>query len=178
MKRSDIKLMPEYFSKYICLVDDIELDDAFQNNINTLADLDIAGLDSVGDNIYAADKWTIKDIFQHMIDTERVMSYRALRFARNDGVIPQGYDQDLFAANANSGHRALGEILEEFKQLHQATRLMFRSFSNETLQFSGINWNKEMSVLSMGFLITGHFIHHMKTIKEKYLPLLSQPAAQ
>ena len=87
-------------------------------------------------------------------------------------VIPQGYDQDLFAANANSGHRALGEILEEFKLLHQATRLMFRSFSNETLQFSGINWNKEMSVLSMGFLITGHFIHHMKTIKEKYLPLL------
>jgi len=178
MKRSDIKLMPEYFSKYICLVDDIELDDAFQNNINTLADLDIAGLKSLEDNIYAPGKWTVKDIFQHVIDTERVMSYRALRFARNDGVIPQGYDQDLFAANAKSGHRALGEILEEFKQLHQATRLMFRSFSNETLQFSGINWNKQMSVLSMGFLITGHFIHHMKTIKEKYLPLLSQPAAQ
>ena len=170
--------MPEYFSKYICLVDDIELDDAFQNNINTLADLDIAGLESLEDNIYAPGKWTVKDIFQHVIDTERVMSYRALRFARNDGVIPQGYDQELFAANANSGHRALGEILEEFMQLHQATRLMFRSFNNETQQFSGINWNMQMSVLSMGFLITGHFIHHMRTIKEKYLPLLSQPAAQ
>jgi hypothetical protein len=178
MKRSEIKLMPEYFSKYICQVDDIDLDDAFQNNINTLAGLDLAGLDSVGDSIYAPGKWTIKDIFQHMIDTERVMSYRALRFARKDGVIPQGYDQDLFAANANSGDRALREILEEFKQLHQATRLMFRSFGDETLQFSGINWNQEMSVLSMGFLITGHFIHHMKTIKEKYLPLLSQTAAQ
>ena len=106
------------------------------------------------------------------------MSYRTLRFARRDGVIPQGYDQDLFAANANAGHRALGEILDEFKLLHQATRLMFRSFSNETIQVTGICWNKEMSVLSMGFLITGHFIHHIKAIKEKYLPLLSQTAAR
>jgi hypothetical protein len=178
MKRSDIKLMPEYFSKYICLVDDIELDDAFQNNINTLASLEITMLESLEDNVYASGKWTVRDIFQHVIDTERVMSYRTLRFARRDGVIPAGYDQDLFAANANSGHRTLGEILEEFKVLHQATRLMFRSFGNETLQVTGINWNKEMSVLSMGFLITGHFIHHMKTIKEKYLPLLSPIATQ
>jgi hypothetical protein len=110
-----------------------------------------------------------------MVDTERVMSYRSLRFARRDGVVPQGYDQDLFVANGDAGHRALGQIVEEFKSLHQATRLMFRSFSDTTLQATGINWNKEMSVLSMGFLITGHVIHHMKTIEEKYLPLLSQP---
>ena len=129
--------MPEYFSKYIFQVDDIELDDAFQNNINTLAGLDLTRLESLADNIYAPGKWTIRDIFQHMIDTERVMSYRTLRFARRDGVIPQGYDQDLFAANADSGHRALGEIIDEFKSLHQATRLMFRSFSNETLQLTG-----------------------------------------
>ena len=178
MRRSDIKLMPEYFSKYISQVDDIELDEAFQNNLNTLAGLDISRLESLEDNTYAPGKWTIRDIFQHMIDTERVMGYRTLRFARRDGVIPQGYDQDLFAANADSGHRVLGEIIDEFKVLHQATRLMFRSFSNETLQLTGINWNKEMSVLSMGFLITGHFIHHMKAIKEKYLPLLSPTAVQ
>ena len=168
--------MPEYFSKYICQVDDIELDEAFQNNINTLASLEITRLESLEDNVYASGKWTIRDVFQHVIDTERVMSYRTLRFARRDGVIPAGYDQDLFAANANSGHRPLGEIVEEFSQLHQATRLMFRSFNNETLQVTGINWNKEMSVLAMGFLITGHFIHHMKSLKEKYLPLLYEKA--
>lgn len=176
MKRSDIKLMPEYFEKYIRQVEDIELDEAFQNNIDTMAALDTASLKSLENKAYAPGKWTIKDIFQHIIDTERVMSFRTLRYARRDGVIPQGYDQDLFAANANAGHRALGDILEELKQLHQSTRLMFRSFDNETLQATGINWNKEMSVLAMGFLITGHFIHHMKTIKEKYLPLLYETA--
>ena len=173
MKRSDIKLMPEYFSKYIILVDDIELDDAFQNNINTLTGLDVDKLVLLGDKTYAPGKWTVKDIFQHMIDTERVMGYRTLRFARMDGVVPQGYDQELFVANADASHRALGPIVEEFKLLHQATGMMFRSFSDQILQATGINWNKEMSVLSMGFLITGHVIHHMKVINEKYLPLLS-----
>src|ERR1700740_427663 len=99
MKKSDIRVMPEYFDRYIKQVDDIELDEAFQNNLNGLATLDIAALEALDNKVYAAAKWTIKDIFQHMIDTERVMTYRPLRFARRDGVIPQGYDQDLFAAN-------------------------------------------------------------------------------
>ena len=176
MKRSDIKMMPEYFEKYIRQVDDIELDDAFQNNINTMAASDAAALESLGNKVYAPGKWTIKDTFEHIIDTERVMSYRTLRFARRDGVIPQGYDQDLFAANANAEQRTLKDILEELKQLHQSTRLFFRSFDDNTLQVTGINWNKEMSVLAMGFLIAGHFIHHMKIIKEKYLPLLYETA--
>lgn len=168
--------MPEYFEKYIRQAEDIELDDAFQNNINTMETLDAAALESLGNKVYAPGKWTIKDTFQHIIDTERVMSYRTLRYARRDGVIPQGYDQDLFAANANTRHKALANILEELKQLHQSTRLMFRSFDDETLQVTGINWNKEMSVLAMGFLITGHSIHHMKILKEKYLPLLYETA--
>jgi hypothetical protein len=171
MKRSDIRQMPEYFEKYINQVDDIELDQAFENNLNKLAGLDIASLHSLGSKVYAPGKWTIKDIFQHVIDTERVMTYRSLRYARRDGVIPQGYDENLFAVNANASHRDLEDIIEELKQLHRASRLMFRSFDDETLQATGINWKKEMSVLAMGFLVTGHFIHHMKIIEEKYLPL-------
>ena len=176
MKRSDIKQMPEYFDKYIKQVEDIELDEAFQININKLTGLDIGSLESLGDKSYAPGKWTIKDILQHIIDTERVMGYRTLRYARRDGVIPQGYDQDVFADNANVQHRSLKDILEEAKQLHQSSRLMFRSFDDETMHVTGINWNKEMSVLAMGFLITGHFIHHMKIIEEKYLPLLYEMA--
>jgi len=172
MKRSDIKLMPEYFEKYIKQAEDIELDGAFQKNLNKLTSLDIASLESLGNKTYAPGKWTIKDIFQHIIDTERVMGYRTLRYARRDGVIPQGYDQDVFTANANAQHRPLKDIIEEAKQLHLCSRLMFRSFDDETLEATGINWKVEMSVLAMGFLITGHFIHHMKIIEEKYLPLL------
>jgi len=171
MKKSDIKNMPAYFDRYISLVDDIELDEAFQNNLDSLATIDLSKLKLLQSTTYAEGKWTIKDIFQHIIDTERVMAYRTLRYARRDGVIPQGYDQDLFASNASAAQRALEDILEELRQLHQATRLMFRSFDQETLLVTGINWNKEMSVLAMGFLIAGHMIHHLNVIREKYLPL-------
>lgn len=176
MKKSDIKIMPEYFEKYIKQVDDVELDDAFQNNINTMTTLDVDKLEFLENKAYAPGKWTVKDILQHIVDTERVMDYRTLRYARRDGVVPQGYDQELFAANANAGHRPLKDILEELKQLHQSSRLMFRSFDETTLHATGMNWNKEMSVLAMGFLITGHFIHHLKIIKEKYLPLAYEAA--
>jgi hypothetical protein len=158
-------------------VDDIELDDAFQNNINTLETLDVAALKLLGDKSYAPGKWTIKDIFQHLIDTERVEVYRALRFARRDGIIPEGYEPDIFAANANVKDRTLESMIEELVQLHQSTRLMFRSFDDETLHAVGINWNKEISVLAMGFLITGHIIHHLRIIKEKYLPLAYETAS-
>jgi len=176
MKRSDIKKMPEYFDKYILQVDDIELDKAFQNNINTMAALDIKSLGPLADKVYAPGKWTIKDIFQHIIDTERVFAYRTLRFARRDGITPQGYDQDIFAANAHAQQRSLKDMIEEIKLVHQSSCLLFRSFDKETLQATGICWNKEMSVLAMGFVITGHFIHHIKIIQEKYLPLQYETA--
>jgi hypothetical protein len=176
MKRSDIKKMPAYFDKYINQVDDIELDAAFQNNLNTIAALDIAALESLKDQVYADGKWTIKEIFQHIIDTERVFAYRTLRFARRDGVTPQGYDQVIFAANSNAQQRPLKGIIEELKLVQQSNRLLFGSFDKETLQTTGICWNQETPVLAMGFIITGHFIHHMKIIKEKYLPLLFQTA--
>lgn len=176
MKRSDIKSMPDYFEKYINQVPDVELDQAFEDNLEKLATLDLDSLEALGKRAYAPGKWTIRDIFQHIIDTERVMGYRTLRYARQDGVVPQSYDENLFATNANAAHRNLEEIIEELKQLHQSTRLMFRSFDERTLELIGINWNREMSVLAMGFLITGHLIHHLKIITEKYLPLLYQTA--
>jgi len=176
MKRSDIKTIPEYFDRYINQVDDIELDDAFQNNLNTMSGLNIKSLEALGDKSYAEDKWTIKDIFQHVIDTERVFAYRALRFARRDGVTPQGYDQDIFAANAKAQQRTIKDVVEEMKLVHQSSCLLFRSFDKETLQATGICWKVEMAVLALGFTIAGHFIHHMKIIKEKYLPLMYETA--
>ena len=171
MKRSDIKSMPEYFDRYINLVDDIELDTAFQNNLNTMAALDIPTLEKIGDKSYAEGKWTLKDVFQHMIDTERIFSYRTLRFARQDGVIPQGYDQNLFAANAKANKRTVKDLIEELKLVHQSSFMLFRSFDKETMMVTGTSWKVEMSVLAMGYLITGHIIHHMKVINEKYIPL-------
>ncbi len=173
MKKSDINPMPPYFDRYINLVADVELSEAFANSIRQLHELDGNLLTRLDGRKYAPDKWTVKGILQHIIDFERILSYRSLLFARQEGSVPQGVDENLLAANMNAEKSPLDELIDESKIVRAATKSMFDSFDDEMLQNKGINWKYEISVLAMGFSIIGHQIHHLKIIEEKYYPLLS-----
>ncbi|HEX2271980.1 MAG TPA: hypothetical protein VHH35_20725, partial [Pyrinomonadaceae bacterium] len=81
MKRSDINPLPEYWERYIKLVPDVELPQAFEDSIRQLNDLDRTALARLDDKTYSPGKWSVKDIIQHLTDVERVMCYRALMFA-------------------------------------------------------------------------------------------------
>ncbi|MBI5473311.1 MAG: DinB family protein [Ignavibacteriae bacterium] len=176
MRRSDIKVMPEYFDRYINLVDDIELSDAFQRSIDAIEALDREAMRRLGDRAYAPGKWTIRDIFQHLIDTERIFAYRTLRFARRDDTPLPGFDENEFALHAGATRRSLSAIIDEMKALRTSSALLFASFDEEMLQQVGICWDKQISVLAMGFNVVGHQIHHLKIIEHRYLPLLSDDA--
>lgn len=172
MKKSDINPMPPYFDRYINTINDVELPQAFADSIRQLELLDKSLLTNLGGKKYAPDKWTIKEIFRHIIDWERILSYRALLFARKEGSIPQGIDGDLLAANMNAEGRTIEELIDELKIVRASTKAMFESFDNEILLNTGVNWKYEISVLAMGFTIVGHQFHHLKIIEEKYYPLL------
>lgn len=173
MKRSQINPLPEYFDRYIKLVADVELSQAFADSIEQLKAIDRERLTKLGDKRYAPDKWTVKDIIQHLVDVERVLSYRSLLFARKDPSVPQGFDQDLMAANANADNRTIDGLIEELSIIRTSTKALFDSFDDETLQRRGVNWKYEMTVLAMGFSIIGHQIHHLRIIEERYHPLLT-----
>lgn len=172
MKKSDINLIPPYFDHYINLVADVELSQAFADSIQQLDELNKDLLTSLESRSYAPNKWTVKEILQHLIDWERILSYRALLFARNEGSVPQGIDEKLLAANMNAEERSIIELIDELRTIRVSTKSMFGSFNNEVLQNKGTNWKYEISVLAMGFTIIGHQIHHLKTVEERYLPLL------
>jgi len=172
MKKSNINPMPQYFEKYINLVDDIELSQAFDLSINQLDELDNNFLAKLDGKRYAPDKWTTKETFQHILDWERILSFRTLLFARKEGSIPQGVDGDLLAANMNADQRSIDSLIDELKSVRASTKAMFESFDNAMLLHTGINWQYEISVLAMGFTIIGHQLHHLKIIEEKYYPLL------
>jgi DinB superfamily len=171
MKRSDINPMPRYFDYYINLVADVELSQGFADSIQQLNELNQSLLTSLEDRSYAPNKWSVKGILQHIIDFERILSYRALLFARNEGSVPQSVDQELLGANMNAEQRSIEELIDELKIVRASTKSMFGSFNDEMLQNKGTNWKYEMSVLAMGFSIVGHQIHHLKIIEQKYLPL-------
>lgn len=172
MKKSEINPMPQYFDRYINLAADVELSKAFDDSIRQLDDLNGNLLTKLDGKIYAPDKWTVKNIIQHIVDFERILAYRSLLFARRENSIPQSVDENLLAANMNAERRAIDELINELKIVRASTKAMFESFDEETLLYKGTNWKYEISVLAMGFAIVGHQIHHLKIIEENYFPLL------
>ncbi len=173
MRISDINPMPIYFDRYIHLVKQPNLEEAFIFSKNQLEQLNFDFLHQIGNLVYAPAKWTINEIFQHLIDTERVMAYRALRFARNDNTQLPGFDENEFSVAAIADRRTLEDLVEELIAVRQSTFLLFKSFSPEFFDRTGICFDKEISVLGIGYVVVGHQIHHMNIIQQRYYPLLS-----
>jgi uncharacterized damage-inducible protein DinB len=118
---------------------------------------------------YAEGKWTIKDILLHLIDAERIFSYRALRFARNDKTPLASFEENEYVIQANANARSIQDLLTESAVVRQATLSLFKSFSEEELLRIGTASNNPMSVRALGFVIIGHQNHHQQVFQERYL---------
>jgi uncharacterized damage-inducible protein DinB len=118
---------------------------------------------------YEEGKWTIKDILQHLIDAERILAYRALRFSRNDKTQLASFDENEYVIEANANRRSIQDLLTELAVVRQSTLSLFRSLSQEELVRNGIASNNPMSVRALGFVIIGHQNHHQRIFEERYL---------
>lgn len=162
--------MPDYYDRYINLVADVELSQAFDDSIRQLDELDVNLLEKISDRENAPGKWTAKEILQHVIDWERILAYRTLLFARCEGSVPQGIDQDRLTANMNAGKSTIVGLITELKTVRLSSKALFDSFDDETMLLKGTNWKYEISVLGMGFALIGHQIHHLKIIERNCFP--------
>lgn len=118
---------------------------------------------------YAEGKWTLKELIQHSIDTERVFCYRALCFARNDKTSLPGFDQDIFVDNGNANQLEFSDLLDEMSTLRKSTIQLYKSFSEEALLRIGVASGNKISVRALGYLFSGHQMHHLNIVKERYL---------
>ena len=168
MKKSDIHPMPEYLDRYINLVPDVPLQDAFRGSLLQIDACNISLLEERGLYSYETGKWTVKEVLQHITDCERIMCYRGLLIARGDLTVAAGFEPDLLAENSNANNRHVSEILDELKKVRLATIALFDSFSSEVLQRRGINWKYEINVLALGFTIPGHQSWHFKILRDVY----------
>ena len=159
----------EYFARYIGLVNDNDLLTAIE--VNHKAFLDIVSLISEEKSSYryADDKWSIKELISHIIDTERIFAYRALRFSRNDKTELTGYDENHFASFCGADLRSLADLIHEFDVTRQSTFALYKSFDRTMLERSGSANGIKIDVTSMGYLIAGHCQHHINILKERYL---------
>jgi len=118
---------------------------------------------------YADGKWTVKEILLHIIDVERIFSYRALRIARQDKTPLPGFEQDDYVLNADVSKRTLEDLLQEYSAVKQATIHLFNSFHAATLKSIGEASNSPTSVRAIGYIIQGHETHHKNVIESRYL---------
>ena len=158
-----------YYEKYIALVPVGEVLATLSQQLDESLAL-LGGLsETQADSRYAPDKWSIKEVAGHVIDTERVFSQRALRFARNDQTPLPGFDQDEYVRSANFGNRQLSDLAYEFEQVRRATLCLFRSLDDEAWQRRGVANEAEVSVRALAYIIAGHATHHMQIIRARYL---------
>ena len=118
---------------------------------------------------YAEGKWTIKEVVGHVIDTERIMAYRALRFARNDTKELIGFEPEDFVKNARFNERSLDSLSGEFQQLRKSNLILFESFNDHELARKGLASERLISVTAFLYIIAGHLNHHRNIIRERYL---------
>lgn len=160
----------DYYRNYIRLVPEgDDLPAAALQEMGTLRSLLAEVPEEASARGYAPGKWSIREVVGHIADVERIMSVRALRFARADDTTLPGMEQDPYVANSGHGARSLGSLLDELETIRGATVSLMRSFDENALGRSGEASGARATVRAICFLTVGHAIHHRKVLEERYL---------
>jgi uncharacterized damage-inducible protein DinB len=125
--------------------------------------------DEKWDNRYEEGKWSVKGVVSHIIDTERIFQYRALRTSREDVTNMAGFDENAYDVFANLENRSSKQIIAEFDCLRKSSMCLFEGMNLANLDFVGVANEQPTSARSLGWLMVGHAIHHQKVIEERYL---------
>lgn len=159
-----------YFDKYIALVPKGSFLDLFKENTAQTIRFFKNIPNDKHEYRYALDKWTCKDILMHIIDTERVMSYRVLVAMRGDATTPLSpVDENLYARNVDVSSRSMEDLLEEFEIVRRSSEKLFQNMTNEQSVFLGNGVNYPISARALGYIMQGHVLHHLNVINQRYL---------
>ena len=173
MTKSDIQIYPEYYNKYMDLTENADYIKVLKDSLLTLENAPVSQWKTLGDSVYAKGKWTIKELLQHLIDTERIFAYRTLVFARKDTQITPSFDQDEYVNHADVSHRTIEDLLEEYKTVKRSLIALFQSFTSDMMNNVGTMASGKISVLAFPYIIAGHQKWHFNILEERYMPLLN-----
>jgi len=169
LKRPDPSEYAPYYGRYIERVPDGPIVDILRSQIRGTLELLRALPEAKGEHRYAPGKWSIKQVVGHVIDGERVFSYRALRFGRGDETKLPGFEQDDFARAAVFATRSLRHLTDELEAVRRATVLLYEGFGEEDWLRRGTAAENPVTVRSLAYIIAGHELHHVTMLQEKYL---------
>lgn len=157
-----------YYDRYISLIGDDDIIEVLEEQRKKSEKFLKTFTEKQGNYSYADGKWTMKEVLGHVIDTEKIMAYRALAFARGEKQSLPGFEQDDYVAESNFNNRSLADLINEFLTVRDSNIILFKSFDEEILNRRGIASESEVTVLALIYIIAGHEKHHMKILRKKY----------
>ena len=169
LKRPVPQSLSDYYKTYIDQVDGDDFLGVLRMSVVSTTSFLLSVPKDKWDYAYADGKWSLKEVLIHMIDTERIFAYRALRFARNDMEPLPGFDQDSYIPFCNASNRSTDSIIEEYQAVRSATIHLFENMDDEALDRQGTASGSPFSARAVGFVIAGHELHHLQVIREKYM---------
>lgn len=159
-----------YYARYIYkLSDDTHLHDGFRVGLGRVVQFFESIAEEKHLHRYASGKWTVKEVLQHLVDTERIFMYRCFRIARRDTLSLAGFNQEIYIEPSLANNKSMARLLEEFVSGRQHSINLLNSLTDEDLAFIGDANAGPMSARAAAFTVIGHDIWHMEVIKQKYL---------
>jgi uncharacterized damage-inducible protein DinB len=158
-----------YYERYIGLVPEGDVVATLVNEITETLSLLRALPASVATYRYAPEKWSVNELVGHMIDSERIFTSRALRFARNDPAPMPSFDQDDYVRNATFDSYPLADLASELDAVRQSTIFLFRHMDEQAWSRRGVANNAEVSVRALAYIVAGHELHHRQILSTRYL---------
>lgn len=158
-----------YYGRYIALVADGDVVATLESQMRDTHAFLAAIPPAVATYRYAPGKWSVNEMLGHIIDSERIFSVRALRFARADAAPLPGFEQDDYVQNASFDSYPLAELIAELESVRRSTVLFFRHLSEEAWLRRGTANNAEVTVRALAYIIAGHELHHREILRTRYL---------
>jgi hypothetical protein len=158
-----------YYERYIGLVPEGDVVATLVNQMIETQSLLRALPASVATYRYAPEKWSVNELVGHMIDSERIFTSRALRFARNDPAPMPSFDQNDYVRNATFDSYPLADLASELEAVRHATIFLFRHMDEQAWSRRGIANNAEVSVRALAYIVAGHELHHREILSARYL---------
>jgi len=169
MSRPEKTEYAEFYANYVSLVEEADVLSALRNQSSELQKM-LSEIPSEKENFrYATGKWSVKELVGHIIDAERVFSYRALRISRGDETPLAGFEENSYVANSNFSRSNFADLIEEFSLLRAANVILFKNLTEAAWLRRGTASDAAVSVRALAFIMVGHVRHHANILRERYL---------
>lgn len=167
MQRPSTTEYARYYDKYIALVPEDDILSALEAQLGDMLALLRGVPESQGNVRHPPHTWSIKEVVNHLADAERVMGYRALRFARGDTTPLPGFEENDYARTAESDRRPLSELVSELEAVRRSHLALFRGLSESAWSRSGVANDNRVSVRALAYIIVGHSRHHTAILRQR-----------